>query len=352
MSPSVFVLSVGLACPLGLRARSALAAIRAGIRRYAEVDGEIDLTGEMVRASYLQSLDRGLSRMDRAHFFATQALADVLEQLQCELRIHVPVYVALPAQHARSVSASVSLAGVWSRMLTAALPTERCPAILTCDPSRFFFHGRAAIFWALRAAVDAIFHGDDFALLIAADSLVDRVTLGQWAQENRLLGKRNGDGAIPGEGAAALLLGSSRMRFGHRPLALVQETAVSEQAPFSSCAISSGLGITEVFRALQRATNGRVDEIVSAQPSQSMWPREFSYASLRCAELLPEPLKLVSLGSSLGDAGTAAGAMAIVEAVSRFRRPTSQGRKLAYALSDGGQVGGVVLAASQDGGGR
>ncbi|MDC0675877.1 beta-ketoacyl synthase N-terminal-like domain-containing protein [Nannocystis radixulma] len=345
------VLSVGLACPLGLRARPALAALRAGIRRFHERDDVFDLAGEPARACYLQSLDPNLSSGERAGFFAQHAVRDMLYSVAQTQVGRVSVYLAgaEPGRAASGAGSAEAVARVVARMLDSHSRWE----IATAMPR--FGQGAAGTFWALHSATQAIAHGEtELALVGGADSLVDPSSLQSWAASNRLLGRSNGDGAIPGEGAAFVLLGPSRVDLARYGLARVHAVATAEQAAFAAYAPATGEGLTAVFRALQQQLDGRTDEIIVAQPPCVKWSREVSFASLRCAALMPEPFRHTWLGAALGDTGAASGALALVHAVAalqpwwrRAGRETCR-RTLAAGMSEEGWVGAGLLASVRE----
>jgi hypothetical protein len=324
--------------------------MRAGIRRYAEVHEVTDLAGEPARASYLTTLEGSWSRFERARFFAVHALIETLALVQVRGPLAVPVYLALP-----ELSQDPDAAGMADKLpqaLTEALRDDRRPIVLTFDPTQSFARGAVAGFWALRAALQAIERGAKMALVGAADSLSDPQSVRRWADDNRLLGQRNGDGTLPGEGSAFMLLVAPHM-LAASALATVQAVAVAEQPPFERHVPATGSSLTTVFHDLRQQTAGRVDEVVSAQPERTLWGREFSYACLRNAELMPEPLRHVSVGAALGEAGAAAAVMAMVRAVAGLKSGLSplacarHRQALVYGLSESGGVGGTVLRATE-----
>ena len=181
------------------------------------------------------------------------------------------------------------------------------------------------------------------------DTKVDTETLGDLVARNQLLGKTNPDGIIPGEGAGFILLGTPSIAhrvdsWGRVVANHVAQEAVSFEA--DTGAASPSLGLSAVFRSLRARVPFRVDEVVAGVTGQVYYGREFSHAYLRNDALMPEPLVCRPLGDVLGDVGAAAGAIALVRAVSRLKTFGSTAgceHVLAYASSDGGRVGGCVV---------
>lgn len=223
----------------------------------------------------------------------------------------------------------------------------------SCGP---IAHTRAAAgaFVALHAALDALTRGACAVALVGGlDSRVDPITLRALADDNRLLGRRNPDGLLPGEGAAFVLLASVRATATSQARARLTHCAVArEPHPRGHGGPNVAPGLTTVLRELRLGHPGRVDVVLSAQTGEGLYGRAFSYAYLRNATLMPEPLRMVTLGALLGDAGAAAGALALVAAIAGQQqgvvaaRPPRHGSALTYAESDDGTVGGCIVAAA------
>ena len=141
-----------------------------------------------------------------------------------------------------------------------------------------------------------------------------------------------------------------------RPLAYLLANAVArEPEPFVDVAatgkISGAQGLAAVFASLMQRVNGRVDEVFAGTTGQVYFGREFSHAYLRNAALMPEPLRLRTIDSALGEVGAAAGALSLVHAIMRLG-PDAPGNRgpanrsgLVYGSSNAGLVGGCVLVA-------
>ena len=196
MSQAIDILALGMASPLGLDSRATIAALRAGFVAHEEVEQVEDLGGEAVVACRLEELDPSASRVERAHFFGTHALVEVLRWR----RWTTPpaVFLAIPGP---DQSAEFEATRFWGS-LHAELDGAPFPPTSTLYP-----HGRAGLFFALASARDQLYAGvTDLALVGAADSLVTDDELRRLAAGDALLGKRNLDGLVPGEGAAFFLL--------------------------------------------------------------------------------------------------------------------------------------------------
>lgn len=334
------VIGVGMACPVGLHSRAALAAMHAGVVRFVEVDDLVG-PGGPVRASRLATLDHAATRTERATALARRAVQEALSGHEEALAARrLPCFLALPEPGFGAPIARDPITDVLAEVATDSgvrLQFERIAAA-----------GRAGAFEALAAALTLLARGEEmFALVAGVDSLVDAQTLAELADSDRLLGRTNLDGVIPGEGAACVLLGRPGAAARGRVLAQVVAAAVGrEPQPFllAGDRIGAGEGLSAVFRRLRADVDGRVDQVFAGTSGQLHFGREFSHAYLRNEALMPEPLQCEPLSHALGDVGAAAGAICMVQAVGRL---SLQLTGLAYASSDSGLVGGCVLARAE-----
>lgn len=340
-----YVLAAGLACPLGLRSRPAIAAILAGISRFGEVRGVHDRAGEPARASRLESLDPALSRTGRAAFFGAHALTETLLCLPAGRPRTIPLFLALPEQ-ASDQGQPLQPVPLMDELIAAAARAP-APVALLCKPAHCFPQGRAGFFNALQTAITTVIHGEsDLAVVGAADSLAHDMVVRAIARDDRLLGPANQDGIIPGEAAAFILVAARTPPFVHHPVATVDAMALHQQPAFVRDGPLDASALTAVLAALRQAIVGRVDTILSAQPGQTLWARQFAVAHLRNTGLVPEPLRHALVGDALGDLGAAAVAVAAAQLIGVLAAG-SCARGLVYGLSEQGLVGGAVFSATQ-----
>lgn len=341
------VAGMGLACPVGLRTAAALAAMYAGITRIMERDEVEGPTGP-VRAHTLNTLDTKTPRLERGLALARPALQEAVSILQGPFAAPLRCFVALP-EPAVGPRIDPDLLARGLRVTTAA----GTPIPLELGPHTVFEGGRAGVFQALEAALAVMAVEPQRPCVVGGvDSLVDPATLAALAARNRLLGA-NIDGIIPGEGAAFVLLGHPSVIDRRYALAHIVATRVAkEPIPFDGVGsrVSASLGLAAVFRALRAEHPGRVDEIFAGITGEVYFGRELSHAYLRNEPLMPEPMRARTLGNLVGDVGAAAGAMSLVQAVASLQpprlpeRPPPNRTGLAYGSSDGGLVGGCIVA--------
>ncbi|NVB41769.1 hypothetical protein G6O69_28305 [Pseudenhygromyxa sp. WMMC2535] len=326
---SVAIIGVGLACPLGLRSLPTLAAIRGGIHQFELLDGSERLVCKIEPEDGRR--DPGTSRSQRAAFYAAAALSELFEF--CDWTDPPAVHLATPEP---GVFAGLDLASVWAPIVAGS------PRALPQAP-RLFASGRAGAFEALAAARDRLESGEvQLVILGGFDSLTSADCLAQLGADPR----------IPGEGAAFLLLTRAQLLGPRTPQALAYLEALAmtvDPQPFASGEPARASGLGAAFRELRSRGAGRVDIAHGVAPSEGWWAQDFTYAYLRNAALLPEPLTVTTLHDSLGEMGPAGGAAALVRGV-RGVRPWFSGshapihrRALVYASADAGLVGACTI---------
>lgn len=339
--------AIGLACPVGLRAGPALAAIAAGVTRFQRCEHVVG-RGDAPSASML--LEPGLpdDRTARAGFFARHAIVDALESSRWDGDAPIPCVLALPEAGPEDLDPAALAAVIGPLRLahgrTAALSFHR----VVCE-------GRVGMFAALAAAFSLIESGREPVVLIAGvDSLVDSRSLTTLVDTNRGLGPANLDGVCPGEAAGCVVLAHPRSLPRARALASITRPCTAlEPAPFrrGGGGLSNAHGLAQVLRGLAAQGGERVDEIFAGITTEGFFGRELVHACLRAAGLVPEPLRVRVVGAALGDVGAAAGAAALVQAIASMGRPSpdrrtpANHRALAYASDDSGRVGGCIVHA-------
>lgn len=320
------IVAVGWACPIGLRSAPAYAAVRAGIR---EIDVADDGQPADMLVSQLSDDDRpslGVTRAERALFYAGHAVTEILQRIELARDLRVCLAAPDPDE-----VPSLDVAACWSEL-------RRRGPVLPLD-AQIYTAGRAGVFAALLAAAQLLDGGEASQVLVGSFDSIAATDAPRVAAHGR--------GRIAGEGAAFILLarsGQSR----HALVRLGQPVLLRDPASFASGEPSRGEGLTEVFRLLLSSREARVDVVCPANPTGDWWSRELSYAYLRNATRMPEPLKTTTIYEHVGDAGPVNGVAAIV-AATRALTPLLPGRfpehssALVHASSDSGSVGGCCL---------
>lgn len=335
------VFATGVGCPLGLTPRAAFAAVAAGVRRFVEIDDIVDAAGEPARGCRLQSL-AGDDPFERALWFARRAVAQAAEALGSATKVPVPVYLAVPPA-AKGAGRTQPLVNALSEAMPASVNLQWSDQSLVAE-------GRASGAIALAAALGAL-RSAPLVLVGGLDCLVAGDALRELSRHNRLLGRRNCDGRLPGEAAAFVLLGRPGSLPRASALGRVQAVACSrEPLPFAGESASEAAGLTRVLSTLRGQWPDRVDEVVAAQSNERFFATELATAYLRNVELMPEPLRVRSLADVLGDCGASAFPLGLAWALSAFDSRPRWREPLASALvvssSDTGAVGGALVTAA------
>lgn len=337
MSPhSLAIYRHGLACSLGVRSRPAIAAMRAGITRFAQLPDRPDVT-----VSRLTTLSDGATWLDRVTQLATHAIREVAQR-PFPWPKDLPLYTVL-----RQTGAEDRFLQQLPRLVASIAGAQ-----VSVKPIRA---GRAGVFVALSEVAAACARGEHtIALVCAADTLVDSESLAALESQNLLLSTANLDGRIPGEAAVVLLVGNADAIPSQRATTSVTAIACDvEAASFQRCVSGRAVGradaLTRVFRSLSPAFETRCEAIYTGQSCESFWQREFNLAYLRNVSVMPEPLRHYAAAYELGDLGAAAGAAALALAISdldpsAFAHTRAPGfaRALVYDMSDDGHVGALA----------
>ena len=323
--PELAVLRIGLGTPIGLTAPTTLAAARAGVVRFAETAHE-DRHGEPLRASRLTQLDPSCERSRRIAALAGWAVQDCLAALASPSPL--PLYFAAPAAGDAPVDEA------------AIVDALRIDAPVPLELRELVRGGRAGMFQLLAAvARDA----PPLALVLAADSLCDAITLQKLGERDRVLGSRR-DGLIPGEAAGALLLAHGPAPAGERALARITAWTLGHVSNHPERVQALADGLCDVFARLGRSPlvgDLRPRCVASCQTGEVFEARAFSYAALRQALRMPEPQVHLRACDSFGDTGAAAPALALALALHRLR--AHSGRALLYGSGEDGALGACLL---------
>lgn len=193
------VLKSGLVTSVGLSAPAACAAIRAKLTNPTPTRF-VDSAGEWIM-SHAVALDRPMRGLTKLAHMAAMAVQECLEDVPEEdwARIPVLLCVAERARPGRFEGLETQLPAE----IRALLGPGRWAEQMFLVP-----HGRVSCSIGLLQARQLIYEGSAPAVLIVAvDSLLTWPTLRVLEKQQRLLTNTNSNGFIPGEAAAAVLVG-------------------------------------------------------------------------------------------------------------------------------------------------
>jgi 3-oxoacyl-[acyl-carrier-protein] synthase-1 len=336
------MLCAGVCTSLGLDAESSLAAVEAGLSRMVETEafGSGD-TPAVCAPLELLGLDTVRGR--RLHWLAGTAYLDLVRRFPDWKRVEVPMLMVGPEPSADHDAPRDFMVNHLREISDALVPR----------PVRDWWlaGGRGGWFRACAKAIALLDAGAPLVLLGAVDSDCDPDSLSRLSKRRALLGDDNSQGRIPGEAAVFVMLARSEVprQIKAQPWAWIGGV-VEGAEPHHLLQPKSSLaeGLTRVFAELRGAhPNWRADAVYSSQPTTNHWGREFKLASLRHAELMPEPMRYASLHDELGDCGAASPALQLAFAGLRFGRGDPLKRVLIYGESDDGSLGACLIEAGR-----
>lgn len=333
----MYVSAPGLACPVGLDAESACAAIRAGIAQFEDLP-YLDNAGEPVIGAMVPGIDPGLSRARRLLEILVLALQDTLAKVPSLPLDSIPLIVCL-AEPDRPGGG-----GELGRHVIGAVE-KRMGVGFHPDYSGAVVKGNTAGFRALRVARRLMQEGDIRACLIcAADSFINARSLLWLDQHWRLKTEENSDGVIPGEAAAAMLVTpeptGSALRL--RGVGFATEPAhVLSEEPLL------GLGLTEaVRRALAEARLNIADTSfrLSDVTGEHYGFKELALAIARLMRSEADEYPIWHVADCIGDTGAVAGLCQLVLAHQAFAKGFAPGsRAIGFASAASGGRAAVVV---------
>jgi 3-oxoacyl-[acyl-carrier-protein] synthase I len=208
----------------------------------------IDAHGEPIGVARLPSIGDNIHGLARFVLLGSPAMLQALFPLRESLSRRgikegpVPVVIALPEE------ARPGLDPMLKTHLLQAL-AARSRAAIDRDRSSLSFGGRAAGAAAIERAMELLEEGAEAVLCGGIDTMFDPEYLDHLDGERRLHALDTENGFIPGEGAAFLLLVSSRTIGQIEPLATITSVALErEPRPYGSPDPCLGVGLTQAVR--------------------------------------------------------------------------------------------------------
>ncbi len=327
---------MGMACPVGLTAASAYAAVRGGINRFQELP-YCDERGQVLTGSVFAPLGETAEACERWIPLLRCALADALSGTPA-LPADWHVMLALPTRTGTTLTAPN-----FDRCL------EKCadwlgPA-LRCDRVHVLAGGPCMGYRAIAAARAVLNENRARSVLVAAaDSLIAARPLLALSRQRRLLTEENPDGLMPGEAAAALVL----TRRAATPLGAIlglgfgtEPSQVDNDVPLRGQGIvdAARVALAECALALHD-----VDVRLSDAAGESFHFREQVLAVTRLLRRNKDSFPLWRVARSLGHTGAAAGICNLVIALSAAQTGRFPGnRAIAYAGDDEGARAALIL---------
>ena len=333
---------VGLAAltPVGLRAESTAAAIRAGISRLRAHPFLTDAMGEPLTAGFVHFLDAHQLGVARMAALARGALAELMGKLT-SLPAGAPLILVLPERRP-------GLEEEEETELLDALRATIAGFSLELGP-----RGHAGSLSALMRAQALLEQGAPLVVILAVDSYLDPETL-RWLDDNdRLIGSAVRGAFPPGEAGVALALASDPPRLGSAGpggAALVRVRGLGVATEARSRDSDEGVLGEGLTRALRLATADlrlpaeAVDDLYGDINGERHRTDDWVFSCLRFPGVARRTSDYRLFTDCVGDVGAATGALGCVLAVRAWDREYAAGpRALIWAGSDGGLRAAAVL---------
>lgn len=354
---SIAIVGLGVRCAVGLEARAAAAAVRAGIAGFGDHPYMIDKVGEPIVVAREPTLDAELQGPERFAGLARPALIEALAPLTLR---------GIAAHSARVLIGTPEPRPGLPDGIGEAL--DRLVAETTSAPSgqqpTFLPRGNAAGLLAMRYACEMLLAGHSrFCLTGGVDSYLTANCL-EWMDEQGILkSSANRNGFLPGEAAGFCVLasGATAREFDLPVLAWLETTGCAvEESRIRTATICVGRGLSDAFEqalASLRMPQDRVDESICDLNGEPYRSEEFAFTVLRTQKFFIDFSRFVTPGDCWGDVGAASGPLFASLAIAAHARGYAKGpRTMLWASSEGGDRAAVVLRASSpvisQGGGR
>ncbi|MCW7541893.1 hypothetical protein OOT46_29275 [Aquabacterium sp. A7-Y] len=335
MARPVFLLASGMVTSVGQTAPSACAAIRAKLTNPTETCF-IDAQGQPIMAHEvaLEQPWRGLDKLAR---MAALAIDECLSVVPPGAHERMPLLLCVAEKQRPG-----RLDGLDER-LVQAIETQlglRFQAGATLLP-----HGRAGAAVALSLARRLLQEQAVPGVLIAAtDSLLEWPALRHHDERRRLLSEHNPNGFMPGEGAAAVLVGP---RGGPDSLACTGLGFAMEEAHLESDRPLRADGLVAAVRQALGEAGCELDQLGYRIADLSGEQYYFKEAALALTRLLRQRVATFDLwhpAEAIGEAGAASGLVPLAVALAAHRGGYAPGRDLLlHWANDTGQRAAAVL---------
>lgn len=328
------LLGTGLVTPVGLNAPATCAAIRVGLTNPVATHF-LDAEGERITAHSVPLVEPWVGRAKLVKMLAL-ALNECLETVPVEHWHDIPMLlcVAEPERPGRIEGLEDELYAHLEEELNVQFPAG----------SLIIPHGRGSVATAMQHARKLIDDGHAQRVLIAAtDSLLSWPTLAQYEDDTRLLAGENSDGFVPGEAAAALLIGPPT---GEPQLLCSGLGFATETATRDSDEPLRGEGLTRAIRAALEDAGCQMHECdlrIADLSGEQYYFKEATLALGRTLRARKEEFDLWHPAECIGEAGAPIGLVMLAVAEAACRKGYAPGsRILLHWADDDGRRAAIV----------
>lgn len=339
----ISIVGMGAASAIGRTVWANAAAARAGLSGFREHPFMVDSTGQSMRVARAPWLEVGLGGAARLQALLFPVIDEALQPLAAYLqRLRVSLLLALPPSRPGRPE---SLA---AEMRDAII--DRYGTLF--DPILPLASGHAGGILALRDAAPLLVSRQPSCCVVAAvDSYLEPETLEWLEASDQLHGagpENNAWGFVPGEAAAALLLGNQPLasRMADVFAAVIGIGVAEETRLIKTDAVCIGEGLTKAFREALAAISPEqvVHNIFCDQNGEKYRADEYGFATLRTKERFRSLGDFHALADCWGDIGAAGALVHVTLAAICQRKGYGKGPlSLVSASSEGGERGAAVI---------
>ncbi|MGH7070603.1 MAG: hypothetical protein ACREFO_11380 [Acetobacteraceae bacterium] len=339
----IYIVGMGAASAIGRTVWANAAAARAGLCGFREHPFMVDSVGEPMRVAAAPWLEVGLGGAARLQQLLFPVIDEALQPLAAYLqRLRVSLMLALPPTRPGRPE------GLAAEVREAI--TRRYGTLF--DPILPFASGHAGGILALREAAQLLVSKQPGCCVVAGiDSYMEPETL-EWVEAcDQLHGagpENNAWGFVPGEAAAALLLGNQPLasRMADVFAVMVGVGVAQETRLIKTDAVCIGEGLTKAFREALAAISPQdlVHNIFCDQNGEKYRADEYGFATLRTKERFRSIGDFHAPADCWGDIGAAGALVHLTLAAICQRKGYGKGPlSLISASSEGGERGAAVI---------
>jgi 3-oxoacyl-[acyl-carrier-protein] synthase-1 len=332
------IMASGMVSGVGLNAPASCAAIRCGIDNFQETRF-MDSGGEWIIGSsvLMEKPWRGTEKLSKMLASALQECLSSDSTLTLE---EIPIFFCLAEKDRPGRFAELE-----ERIF---LETQEEMGVRFHEKSGLLCHGRVGLGVALQQARRLIYGENIPRVLIAGvDSLLVGPTLSTYEEQERLLTSQNSNGFIPGEAAAAVLVGPGRATNEAQLLCLGVGSGVERVTEQSELPLRAD-GLVQAIRAALAeagcslgAMDFRITDVSGGQYS-------FKEASLALTRILRERKEEFDIwhpADCIGEVGAAIGAVILAVCLAATRKAYAPGNNiLCHLANEDGHRAAIILA--------
>jgi 3-oxoacyl-[acyl-carrier-protein] synthase-1 len=303
----LYIAATGVITPIGFKSAMTASSVKAGLSRTVELPllnkrlSPIKMSlipEDALPTAYEQSI---VSRESRMLAMADVALKEAIDNTRFELNGKIPLFLAVPE----------TLPGCVCAVQNTFVETlaELSGLAIDVAQSRLFYTGRAGGMHAIDMAFRYMqATAADVVIVGGVDTFLDPYLLGTLDSQNRLLGAESGDGFIPSESAAFVVLVSESIANKHTenklgnlyiPAFSNEEGHLYGDKPYLGEALSQA-----VSNALALASEFQVTQLFTSLNGESYGSKELGVALNRNSDRL-EGVSVEHPADCFGDIGAA-----------------------------------------------